>query len=74
MKTAKVIHKFYYKNDLGIRKLLLVGEQNKDGKYPTELREMEHGEWCGSGALTQKELDDWLAHYGLENPFIKAAR
>jgi len=55
---------YNYINDFGISKKLVVGEI-KDGKYPITLWENEHGEFCGSGTFTPKQLIDYLAHYGI---------
>ena len=59
---------FDYINGLGIPKRLVVGEM-KDGKYHVTLWEMRHGEFAGSGNMTPEELNDYLAHFGIEERF-----
>ena len=57
---------FTYTNNLGLRKQLVVDmEINNEGKYSVNLFG-PHGDWCGSGEMTEKELNDYLAHYGIK--------
>ena len=55
---------FYYVNDLGCHKRLVVRPSNGDGVYTTTIWNMENGEMCGVGKATAQELKDFLAHYG----------
>ena len=59
------MHEFDYVNDLGFHKRLVVDIKEND-KYPVTLWDMEHGEYCGSGNMTAQELNEFLAHYGIE--------
>lgn len=64
-----MIKSFQYTNALGLPKKLVVYDLNEEGKYPVTLWEMTHGEFCGSGAMTKNELNDYLAHFGIQERF-----
>ena len=59
-----------YINTLGYRKRLTV-DTNKlpNGKYSCTLWSRDTGDFCGSGELTYKEIDELLKHYGLSADF-----
>lgn len=59
------MREFDYVNDLGFHKRLVV-DIKENGKYPVTLWDMEHGEYCGHGNMTAQELNEFLAHYGIE--------
>ena len=57
---------YKYVNELGEPKILNVRETpNPDGKYHCILWSGRNGEHCGSSDLTYDELEEFLAHYGI---------
>lgn len=58
---------FFYTNDVGVRKRLVVNSVSDDGMCSVTLWSADHGEYCGSGRMTVRELDNFLAHYGAED-------
>ena len=61
----EIIKEYFYINKLGINKRLVIGKKDGDGKYPCTLLTTYTGEYCGSGKITAKEIDELLSHYGL---------
>ena len=56
---------YFYINKLGINKRLVIGEKKSNGKYSCTLWTTYGGEYCGSGEMTAKEINELLSHYGL---------
>ena len=61
-----MVKTFEYTNSLGIPKKLVVSGPNTQGKYPFNLWEMRHGEFCGNGEMTREELNAYLEHFGIK--------
>lgn len=60
---------FYYTNDLGRSKSMMVyGAEKQDNKYLCILWDNMTGEHCGSGYMSKEEITDFLGHYGITNP------
>lgn len=57
---------YKYVNDIGEPKILDIYEPvNSDEKYHCILWSGRNGEHCGSSDLTYDELEEFLAHYGV---------
>lgn len=64
------VKRYHYTNDFGfLKRLNVYVSEEKNGKYPVTVWEMAHGEFCGSGEMTRKEINDYLAHYGVTETF-----
>ena len=61
----EIMKEYFYINKLGINKRLVIGKKDSDGKYPCTLWTTYTGEYCVSGKITAKEIDELLSHYGL---------
>lgn len=55
-----------YVNDLGYHKRLTVEfPKRENGKYFCSLWSRDTGDCCGTGDLTENEIEEMLSHYGL---------
>ena len=58
----KSIKEANYVNDIGHLKKIIVYKP-KNGLYPFSLWSMQTGDFCGSGEKTRDELNEFFAHY-----------
>ena len=60
----KKIKEFNYINKTGHAKRIVIYDE-KEGKYPFSLWDMEHGEFCGYGQMTVEQLNEFLKEYNI---------
>ena len=56
------VKEYNYHNDFGYYKKLVVYPK-KNGKYPVIIWNNGTGDNCGSGELTEEQLNEFLRHY-----------
>ena len=53
---------YNYRNDKGYYKKLVVYPKQND-KYPISIWNNETGDYCGSGEITEEQLNEFFKHY-----------
>lgn len=56
------LKEYNYRNDFGYYKKLIVYPKKND-KYPVSIWSNDTGDYCGSGEMTEKQLNEFLHHY-----------
>ena len=61
---------YVYTNSIGRKKLIdIYDDIPQNGKYPFAIWDTLTGELCNNGQATKKELEHFLAHYGVQAQF-----
>lgn len=59
--------RFRYVNTYGIHKELSVSKsETMDGHYDFAIWNLENGDYCSSGTATKKQINEFLAGYGIK--------
>ena len=57
---------YFYTNEFGVEKMIAIDDNpNEDNEYGCYVMNIETGDHCGAGAMTEDKMNEFFSHYNI---------